>query len=92
MEILLRVFSVLVRSGLPFFNAALPSNADLGAAISLHLLQAVTAGTDEQTEEVDLGEFLDGDIDLLRRAVRTFLLLIFDRGSEVGIILHGTVD
>ena len=92
MEILFRVFGVLIRPGLPFFNAALPSNTNLGTAVSLHLLQAVTARTDEQTEEVDLGELLDGDIDFLRRTVRTFLLLVFDGGSEVRIILHGTVD
>ena len=58
----------------------------------LHLLQAVTARTEEQTEEVDLREFLDGDVDLIRRAVRMFLLLVFDRGPEVGIVLHGTVN
>lgn len=47
MEIFLRVFGVLIRPGLPLFNATLPSDANLGAAVSLHLLQAVTARTDE---------------------------------------------
>ena len=92
MEIFLRVLGILIRPGLSLFNAALPSDANLGAAISLHLLQTVTARTDKQAEEVDLGELLDGDVDLLRWAVRTFLLLVFDGGSEVGIILHGAVN
>jgi len=92
MEIFLGVLGVLIRPGLPLFDAALPSDANLGAAISLHLLQTVTARTDEQTEEVDLGELLDGDVDLLRWAVRTFLLLVLDGRSEVGVVLHGAVD
>ena len=92
MEIFLGVLGVLIRPGLPLFNATLPSDTNLGAAVSLHLLQTVTARTDEQAEEVDLRELLDGNVDLLRRAVRTLLLLVFDGGSEVRVVLHSTVD
>ena len=92
MEILLGVLGVLIRPGLPLFDATLPSNTNLSATVSLHLLQTVTARTDEQAEEVNLRELLDGNVDLLRRAVRTFLLLVFDGGSEVRVVLHSTVD
>ena len=92
MEIFLRVLGVLIRPGLPLLDATLSSDANLGATVSLHLLQTVTARTNEQTEEIDLWEFLDRDVDLLRRTVGAFLLLVFDGGSEVGIVLHGTVD
>ena len=92
MEIFLGVLGVLIRPGLPLFDATLPSNTNLSATVSLHLLQTVTARTDEQAEEVNLRELLDGNVDLLRRAVRTFLLLVFDGGSEVRVVLHSTVD
>ena len=92
MEIFFRVFGVLIRPSLPLLDASLSSDAYLGATVPLHLLQTVTAGTDQQAEEVNLGEFFDRDVDLLRRAVGTFLLLIFDGGSEVGIILHSTIN
>ena len=65
MEIFFRVFSVLIRPGLPLFDASLASDANLGATVPLHLLQTVTARADKQAEEVDLGEFLDGNVDLL---------------------------
>jgi len=65
MEIFLGILGVLIRPGLPLLDAALPSDANLGAAVSLHLLQTVTARTDKQAEEVDLGELLNGDVDLL---------------------------
>jgi len=92
MQIFLGVLGVLIRPGLPLFDAALPSDANLGAAVSLHLLQTVTARTNKQAEEINLRELLDGDVNLLRRTVRTLLLLVFDGGSEVGVILHGAVD
>ena len=92
MKIFLGIFGVLFWSSFSFLNATLATNADLGSALPLHLLQAVTTGTDEETEEIDLRELLDRDINLFRRTLRPLHLVVFNRGTEVRVVFHGTVD
>ena len=65
MKIFFSIFGVLIWSGLAFLDTAFASDADLCAAIPLHLLQTITTRTDKQTEEIDLRELLDRDVDLL---------------------------
>ena len=75
MKVLLCIFSVLLRPRLAFLDTTLAANANLRTAIPLHLLQTVAAGADEQTEEIDLRKLFDRDVDLLRRTLRTLLLV-----------------
>ena len=91
-KIFLGIFGVLFWSSFSFLNATLATNADLGSALPLHLLQAVTTGTDKETEEIDLRELLDRDVNLFRRTLRPLHLVVFDRGTEVRVVFHGTVD
>src|SRR5882672_7864958 len=91
MKILLRILSVLVRSSLSFLDTAFTAYTDFGTAVTLHLFKTITARTDQQTKEVDLGKFFDWYINLLGRSLRTFLLMIFHWRTEVGIILHGAI-
>lgn len=91
-EILLSVIGELVRARLALLHTALPANADLRAAFTFHLLQAVAARADKKTEEVDLGELFDGDIDLIGGTLGALLLLVFDGRTEVGIVFHGAID
>ena len=91
MEIFFSILGVLLWSGFALLDTTLSSNADLGTALSLHFLQTVTTRTDEETEEVDLGKLLNGDVDLLRRTLRPLHLMILDGGPEVGVILHSTI-
>lgn len=92
MKIFLGILSVLFWSGLSFLNTPLASDTNLRTTVSLHLLKTVTAGTDKETKEVDLWELLDGNVHLLGGALGTLLLVIFDRRTEVGVVLHGTID
>ena len=91
-EVFFGVLCVLLGSSFTLLDTALATNADLGAAVSLHLLQTVTARSNEQTEEVNLRELFDGNVDLLGRTLGALLLVILDRGTEVRIVLHCTVD
>ena len=92
MKIFLGILGVLFWSGLALLDTALATNADLRSTIALHLLQTVATWTDEETEKVYLGELLNRDIDLLGGALRSLHLVVFDWGTEVGVVLHGTVD
>jgi hypothetical protein len=92
MEIFFGIICVLIGPRLPFLDTALSPDADFCSALSLHLLQTVPTRANEQPKEVDFGEFLDGNVDLFRRTLGALLLLIFDRRTEVGIILQGFVD
>lgn len=92
MEVLLSIIGKLVRASLALLYTALATNADLGPTVPLHLLQTVTTRSDQQTEEIDFGEFLDGNVDPLRRTLGTLLLMVLDGRTEIGIVLHGTVD
>jgi hypothetical protein len=91
-EILFGILRVLFRSCFTLFDAALASDADFGATLPLHLLQAVATRAYEQTEEVDLRKFLNGNVNLLRRTLRAFLLVILDWGTEVRIVFKGALN
>jgi hypothetical protein len=58
----------------------------------LHLLQAVSAGSDEQAEKVDLRELLNWNVNLLLWTARAFLLVILNRWAEVRVGLESFVD
>lgn len=92
--IVLVVLESSSRPPLALLDTALAANADLGSALPLHLLERVTTRADEETEEVDLGELLDGDIDLVLRATAILALghEVLGRRAEVGIGLHLAVD
>ena len=65
MKIFLGVIRILIWPGLPLLDAAFSANTDLGTTFTLHLLKTVATGTHKQPEEVDLGKFLDRDVDFI---------------------------
>lgn len=58
---------------LPFLDAALPSDYDLGARLLLHALLRVTARADDKADEVVPGELLHGDVELLLKLGRAVI-------------------
>jgi hypothetical protein len=91
-EILLRIVSIWIGAVFTLFDAAFATNTDFGTALSFHLLQTVSSRTYKQTEEIDLWKFLDRDVDLFGRSLRSLVLLVFDRWPEVGVVFHGFLD
>jgi hypothetical protein len=85
MKIFFRIVSISVGPAFTLLHAPFTTDADFSAAILFHLFQAVTARTYEQSEKVDLGEFLDGNIDLVLRTEGSLLLVILYGRSEVRI-------
>ena len=92
MQVLLRIVRKRIRTGLPLFDTALPTNTNLRTTLPLHLLQTIPTWTNQQTNEVNLRELLDRDINFFRRTLRPLHLVVFDRGTEVRVVFHGTVD
>ena len=88
MQILFRIVGELVRASFTLLDTPFATNANLGPALPLHLLQTVATGTYKQTEEVDFGKLLDRDVDLLRRSLRSLLLVVLDGRAVVRIVLH----
>jgi len=91
-EVFLGVVSELVGARLALLHATLASNADFSPAIALHFLQAVASRADEQTEEVDLRELFDRNVNLLRGTLGALLLVVFNGRPEVRVIFHCPVD
>jgi len=92
MEIFFSVICVLIWASFAFLHTSLPANADFCPTLTFHLLQTITTRPDEQTEEINLWEFLDGDVDFVGWPLGTLLLVILHRWPEVGVIFHGTID
>jgi hypothetical protein len=92
MQVLFSILSELIWTGLALFNASLSADTDFCATLFLHLLQAVSTGTHEQPKEVDLWELLDWNIYLFGWTLGTLLLMVFDRGTEIRIILHCAIN
>src|SRR6266436_1854082 len=92
MQVLFSILGELIWTSLAFFNASLSADTDFRATLFLHLLQAVTTGTHEQPKEVDLWELLDWNVYLFRWTLRTLLLMVLDRGTEIWVILHCAID
>lgn len=91
MKIFFSILRVLIRTSLAFLDTTLAPNTDLSPALPLHFLQAVTARTDEKTEEVDFRELLDGYVNLFRRTLGALLLVVFDGRAEAWVILHSAI-
>jgi hypothetical protein len=77
---------------LALLDGALSADTDLRPGFTLHLFERVTTRANQKTEEIDLRELLDRDVDLFLRPLRAFLLVVFDRRAEVGVVLHSLVD
>jgi hypothetical protein len=92
MKVFLRVVSILIRSSLSFLDTSFPTDADFGTTFPLHFLQAITTGTNKQTEEINLGEFFNGNVNLFGRTLIALLLMIFNGRPEIGVILHSSID
>ena len=92
MEILLCVFGVLVWSRFSFLHTALATDADFSTAVPFHLFQAISSGAHEKTKKVDFGKLFHRNINLVRRTLRPFLLLIFNGRTEARIVFEGTLD
>jgi hypothetical protein len=89
------VLFVLWEPALPAFailDGAFTSDRDLCARLPLHPLERVATWAHEQTEKVDLGELLDGDVHFVLRFLASATIRHVGRGSEVGVGLHGPVD
>lgn len=65
MQIFLGVVSELVRFSFSLLHASLSADADFRTAVAFHFLQTVASRANEQTEEIDLREFLDRNVNLL---------------------------
>jgi hypothetical protein len=92
MKIFLAVFRESIRSAFTFLYTAFSTNTDLRAAILFHFFQAITTRSNEKPEEVDLGEFLDRNVNLFLRTHVSLLLMIFHGRSEIGIRFEGFVN
>jgi len=92
MQVLFSILGVLIWTSFAFFNASLSADTDFCTTLFLHLLQAVATGTHEQPKEVDLWELLDWNVYLFRRTLRTLLLMVLDRGTEIWVILHCAIN
>jgi hypothetical protein len=77
---------------LALLDGALSANTNLRPGLTLHLFERVTTRANQKTEEIDLRELLDRDIDLFLRTLRAFLLVVLDGRAKVGVVLHGLVD
>jgi hypothetical protein len=91
-EIFLGVVGERFGTSLTLLDGAFATNANLRTTVTLHLLERVATRTDQESEEVDLGELLHRDVDLLLRPERALLLVVLDRRPEVWVVLHGPVD
>lgn len=92
MQILLGVVTQVLRSSLPLLDTSLPSNRDLRSTLPLHLLLRVSTRSEEESEEVDLWELLDGDVDLVLRFGVPLLSVVLVWRSEGWVELEGPVD
>jgi hypothetical protein len=92
MKVFLSIISELVRAILSFLDTTLPSNTDLRTTFSLHLFQAVATRSNKQSKEVDFRKLFHRNVDFIRGALGTFLLVVFNRWSEIGIIFHSFVN
>jgi hypothetical protein len=92
MKVFFGIICILIGSSFSLFDTPFPSDADLGTTFPLHFLQAITTGTNEQTEEINLGEFFDRNVNLFRWTLITLLLVIFNGRAEIRIIFHGSID
>jgi hypothetical protein len=92
MEVFLSIVCVLIWASFSLLHTSLTTDTNFRSALTFHLFQTVSARPDEQAEEINLWEFFDGDVDLVRWPLGALLLVILDRWSEVGVIFHGTVD
>ena len=92
MKIFLCVFSVLIWPRFSFLYATLTADADFSTAVPFHLLQTVPSGAHKETKEVDFRKFFHRDVNLVRRALRSFLLMVFNGRTEVRIIFECSVD
>ena len=92
MQVFLCVLGKLIWASLAFLDTTLSPDADLGPAFPFHLLQTISAGTDEKPEEIYFRKLLDGNVNFFGGALGTLLLMILDRRAEIGVILHSTVD
>jgi hypothetical protein len=92
MQILLGVLSELIWTSLAFLDASLPSDTDFCTALFLHLLQAIATGPDKKPKKVDLGELFDWNVYFFRWALRTLLLMVLNRRTEIWIILHRAIN
>lgn len=90
-QVFFSIISILVRLIFTLLYASFSSNANLGSTVSLHFLQTVTTWADQQAKEVDLREFLDWNVDLLRRSLGALLLVIFHRRAEVRVSFQRTI-
>lgn len=82
-----------IRSTLSLLDRTFASNRDLGARLPLHLLQRVATRTDEETEEVNLGELFDGNEHLfLRSTAHLAGVEVVLRRPEHGIVSHCLFD
>jgi hypothetical protein len=92
MQVLFGILSVLIWTSLAFLNASLPTDADFCTTLFLHLLQAIATGSDKKSKKVDLGELFDWDVYLFRWTLGALLLVVLNRGTEVWVILHRTIN
>jgi len=91
MQVFFSIIGVLIWSRFTLLDTAFATDADLSTALPFHLLQRVATRSYQKSEEIDLWKLFDGNIHLVRRTLRTLLLMVLDRRAEIGIIFHGTI-
>jgi hypothetical protein len=93
-KLVVLVLLAVTGTTLPLLNRTLSTNRDPRSRLTLHLLKRVTTRTNEQSEEVDLGELLDGDVDLVRGSTGRLTLRheVLGRRTERRVELHLPVD
>lgn len=91
-KVVIGVVGVGLGPALAILDGALATNRYLGARLSLHLFERVSTRTDEESEELDLRELLNGDVDLVLRPVVALLGVIFGRRAVIRVELHGLID
>lgn len=92
MEVLLAVIRESIWSSFAFLHTTLAPDTDFSATLPFHLLQTVTTWANKQAEEINLGEFLDRNVDFFLWTKGSLLLVVFNRGTEVGIGFEGAIN
>lgn len=92
MKVLVSIIRRVLGTSLALLDATLASNADLGSTLALHLLERVASRSNEETEKVDLREFLDRNVDFVLRTGVALCGMVVSWRLEGRVELEGLVD